>query len=973
MTYLIKLSLKYLRRQKLRTFLTFMCIVLAAFGICLFAAYGSAYYNSAINVVSRTNGSYEVAFDELVNETNADIFLNHAVVDTGYYHEECYAAFHNDLSMENPTFNMFEITCNNEVVYYNDIIRQQYLIGDDIIAPPNEAFLQNENGEEITASASMKKNYYVISGKAPENKGEAAIPIKFKEMGYEIGDTISITLNSISSYFNIDSPEIEAIKAYLDKKNKESADDEYPSYYYIQELEEPEYIQDISMHGITLVGAFRQFGAEIFENCTESNYFEFLPLEDKHTENAQTITVKITGFTEQNYYKFASHSDGFNTQKAVLNGTVDSYDQTFPTAFARIDKDSDFNEAVETLYVDLGYDKNNFLIDNQGKLAYNSILLALEFRDYNAIASVIMIYAFLIVVALIVWLICRFSIDNAFEISVQERVVHFNTMRTLGASKKQIAVVVLFEAIFYSLFAVPLGMLLAILTCKLSIGYIVESGIENMLTQTAAKGQIISAYIDPRFMLIAVGITLVAIFISAYTSAMWAGRNSTINEALSYGKPHSAKKQAKRVTKLGRVKNFIFTYTVQNIKRTKKRFLISVVTMSLGVLMFVFTSVISVNLLLEFVSISNINQSDLTLDIWEYNDLSDIDAFYDDEFSENTHTSIYGYSINTIEGEGFEEFFKKISGECYSYTVDKNGKIPFGSLQFIDENTYNDFIKPTYKKSYSEFVSEKKGILSFGGYYDKEKNNIFYSAGDETLPKAVINSLESSDEPMEFEIAGAMQAKIDGNVAAGAFFLPIEFFEDFNEDFFPYANIQLNIYLNDNKDAYDKAYAAIEEYNSRYGVEGCYVSEDNYLLNNKLGALLKGIIIMVSSFILIMWLIGIVNMVNTINTGVLNRRRELAMLKAVGTSSKMINKSIYLESMMFAFTSTLIGLLIADVVVKLFLSAELFSDSILGTIVIVGINVITIILNVIIAVLAAKPSLNTIKKKNINNLLNNIE
>jgi putative ABC transport system permease protein len=148
---------------------------------------------------------------------------------------------------------------------------------------------------------------------------------------------------------------------------------------------------------------------------------------------------------------------------------------------------------------------------------------------------------------------------------------------------------------------------------------------------------------------------------------------------------------------------------------------------------------------------------------------------------------------------------------------------------------------------------------------------------------------------------------------------------------------------------------------------------DNYLLNNKLGALLKGIIIMVSSFILIMWLIGIVNMVNTINTGVLNRRRELAMLKAVGTSSKMINKSIYLESMMFAFTSTLIGLLIADVVAKLFLSAELFSDSILGTIVFVGINVITIILNVIIAVLAAKPSLNTIKKKNINNLLNNIE
>lgn len=972
MTYLIKLSLKYLRRQKLRTFLTFMCIVLAAFGICLFAAYGSAYYNSAINVVSRTNGSYEVAFDELVNETNADIFLNHAVVDKGYYHELEHASFNNPLLVEEPEYNYFDVMVNEKKVFTDTEIIQIYIMGDDSILPASDDMYEfNEESQDIAAG--KKKNLYIKSGTAPVNQGEAAVPIQFRDMGYEIGDTISITLNSISSYINFNSPEVEAIIEHLKKLNEESADKKHPTYRYITELEQPEYVEGITLQGITLESAFALYGPELFENCTESNYFEFLPLEDKSTENAQTITVKITGFTEFNLFKFASHSDGFNTQKAVLNGTVDSYDQTFPYAFARIDKDSDFNEAVETLYVDLGYDKNNFLIDNQRKLAYNSMLLALEFRDYNAIASVIMIYAFLIVVALIVWLICRFSIDNAFEISVQERVVHFNTMRTLGASKKQIAVVVLFEAIFYSLFAVPLGMLLAILTCKLSIGYIVESGIENMLTQTAAKGHIISAYIDPRFMLIAVGITLVAIFISAYTSAMWAGRNSTINEALSYGKPHSAKKQAKRVTKLGRVKNFIFTYTVQNIKRTKKRFLISVVTMSLGVLMFVFTSVISVNLLLKFVSISNINQSDLTVDIWEYDELSDIDAFYDDEFSENTHTFIYGFSNNTANGKGFEDFFEQISGDDYTYELDENGIVRLEDIVFIDENAYNAFIKPTYKKSYSEFVSEKKGILSFGGYYDKEKNNIFYSAGDETLPKAVINPLKSSDEPMEFEIAGAMQAKIDGNVVAGAFFLPIEFFEDFNEDFFSYSRIMLNIYLNDDEDAYDKAYAAIEEYNSRYGVEACYVNMDNYLLNNKLGALLKGIIIMVSSFILIMWLIGIVNMVNTINTGVLNRRRELAMLKAVGTSSKMINKSIYLESMMFAFTSTLIGLLIADVVVKLFLSAELFSDSILGTIVFVGINVITIILNVIIAVLAAKPSLNTIKKKNINNLLNNIE
>lgn len=976
MTYLIKLSFKYLKRQKLRTFLTFMCIVLAAFGISLFAVYASTYYNSMMNITKKTNGSYEVGFRNLVNDDEKiDIFLNHSLVDKGYYHNMEYASLDNEFVDENTAYSIYDVICDGEIVYSDDVIRQQYIIGEDEIVPSgDEAEISDSNGEVLFSSSGMKKNNYLKSGSAPVNKGEGAIPEDFEKAGYKIGDTIRITLNTNSGHMNYNSPEVEAIKAHIDDINKKRDGDKRREYWYIfdfgePDFGEPDFEENTRWYGMSLLSAFGIYGPVLFENCTHSNYYEYVPFLNKQTKNTQTIAVKITGFTNNKLYKFASLSDGFNMTKAI-NGVDTAKTEKFDTAFATIDKDTDFNEAVEQLYVDIGYNKDDFLIDNTEKIFYNTVLLALEFRDYNSIASFVMLYAFLIVVALIVWLICRFSVDNAFEISVQERVVHFNTMRTLGASKKQIAVVVLAEAVFYSLFAVPIGVGLAILVCKLSVKYLVSSGIENSLFMSASKGELISSYINPWFIFAAVMLTLIAIFISAYTSAMWAGRNSTLNEALSYGKPKALSLKARKKTKLRRKKHFIFSYTVQNIKRTKKRFLISVVTMSLGVIMFAFTSVISANLVYEFMLYGDFGKSDICLLIGDYDDASQLDVFYDDEFSDSAYTSVYVSHNNTIDAEGFESFFNKISDSNYSY-IKKDGSINFGSLIFIDENTYNEFIKPVYKKSYNAFKEEKKGILSISESSEKEKK--FYAAGESSLPKAIITKVGNSDKKYEYEIAGAMCAKIDGNLALGALHLPIELYEELGDDFDEAKTAEINIHLNENEDSYNKLYEVINEYNERNGTDACYIMKDNYLVNHRLDALLKGIIIMVTSFIFTMWFIGIVNMINTINTGVFNRRKELAMLKAVGTSSKMINKSIYLESMMFAFTSTLIGLVIADLIVYAFLLSEMFSGGIISVLIIVSVNVVTILINVIIALLAAKPSLHTIKKKNVNNLLNNIE
>ena len=110
----------------------------------------------------------------------------------------------------------------------------------------------------------------------------------------------------------------------------------------------------------------------------------------------------------------------------------------------------------------------------------NNLLLALEVKSPYAMYQIM---AFLsspiLIVLLIGWFIARFVIDNAFEMAVQERSTHFAALRIMGASKGQVAFVVLIEALFYCLTAIPLGMILAVfIVCRMCFNSFHKSGID---------------------------------------------------------------------------------------------------------------------------------------------------------------------------------------------------------------------------------------------------------------------------------------------------------------------------------------------------------------------------------------------------------------------------------------------------------------------------------------------------------------
>ena len=101
-------------------------------------------------------------------------------------------------------------------------------------------------------------------------------------------------------------------------------------------------------------------------------------------------------------------------------------------------------------------------------------------------------------------------------------------------------------------------------------------------------------------------------------------------------------------------------------------------------------------------------------------------------------------------------------------------------------------------------------------------------------------------------------------------------------------------------------------------------------------------------------------MVNSVNTSVLNRSRELMMLRSVGMSRKQLRKSVMLETIMFSSTAAIIG----NILGIGFYMLTLWDDMKLKYLFSVpAVAALSICINILISILAALPAI-----KNLNNV-----
>lgn len=522
-------------------------------------------------------------------------------------------------------------------------------------------------------------------------------------------------------------------------------------------------------------------------------------------------------------------------------------------------------------------------------------------------------------------------IYNSFQISVVERIKQFGLLRAVGGTPKQIRKIVLKEATVLAAIGVPLG-----LVC----GIIAIYGINFAFKLIGAESVLpMKPVIDPNIMAISGGVGLISIYLSALIPAIFAGRISPLVAISSRTAITKEKIKRRKNRVIGKVFGFEAALAVKNIKRNKKRYRVTV-----------FSIVISVVLFITFKSFM-----DMSLTIGK-----------NDNESRNIHFSVIRNEQATKEAEKINEkiidnlkaitsidkIYKIYDAYHFNIAMDKNKEVKeIQDIEIKDKGKiYNninlDGNEKTFLNGYTAVYDEnsleasKKYLTS--GTIDIEKLNkengvILISkntiVNEKTKKKYVgpVANIKVGDEiNLQYsETAGDSNRKIefDKGKTKKVKVMAIVENEPFNfwgsqeglklitteevakrlTDKNSIEPVNLNITIKDVKNEE----AAKTEIETAINSNSSLRVIDNIEQNRKAKTSILMVKILIYGFVVVVSLIGSVNIINTITTNIILRKREFAALKSIGLTQKGLKKMIVLEGFMYGIVGTIYGSIIA--------------------------------------------------------------
>lgn len=513
-------------------------------------------------------------------------------------------------------------------------------------------------------------------------------------------------------------------------------------------------------------------------------------------------------------------------------------------------------------------------------------------------------------------------IYNSFQISVVERVKQFGLLRTIGSTPKQIRKLVFREATFLAIIAIPLGMLLGIAAI-----YGINIAFRVLIDTTSMYFKL---SISPEVILISIVLGILSIYASAFLPALYASRISplaAISSRTLIGK-EKIKKRKSRI--FGKIFGFEGELAAKNIKRNKRRYRITVFSILISVVLFItFSSFMDMSLLVSdslnesrkmhfTIREKQGNNQKVTIDssiIEEIESISTVQKIYKsyeivnfsvlmDQKNEITKVQNFKRIYTNLTWNGAEKTLMKGSIDIYDPAAMeaatdylKSGSIDLDRLN--QENgviliNKNRIINDTTNKSYFGPIASLKVGDEIKIQFDQVSDSPDLFAAESVKTVKILAIVE--DDPFTFR--GSQDGlKMITTKEVARRLLDVEQIEP----------IMLNVMMDDEKDE-EQTKAAIE----RVLREKSSLRLINLIDNNRQG---KSAILLVKillyGFVLVVSCIGCVNIVNTITTNIIIRKRELAMIKSIGLSPKGLKKMIVLEGLLYGIQGSLYGSLIA--------------------------------------------------------------
>ncbi len=831
-----KVTLQSLKKNKTRTIVTIIGIILSAAMICAVTTFASSFMNYAKETTIYSDGNWHGYERDTDWNTYTEIWGTGKVEEAVYLQQLGYA---------------YAEGCENEFKPYI------YVLG------------AGKDVEEVLP-------IHITSGKYPTSSNEIMLPNHLYTNGgvrYRLGDTITLELGQ------------RMLDGYPMTQNN-------PCYVYEQgeEVFNGEKLEVKETRTYTVVGFYDRM-SNMIEETTAPGYTA-LTVSDKETNTPYKYDV---------YFRMENPKEIYSFMKELgLSGDTNR---------------------------DLLMYSGTFEVDSFSTMLYSLAAIVIGLIMFGSVA---LIY-------------------NAFSISVSERTKQFGLLSSVGATKKQLKRMVLFEALSVSVIGIPLGVLAGV------------GGIGVTLLFVGDKFRAMGFPIDmklsvsPAAIIIAVIVALITVLISAWIPSKRATKVSAV-EAIRQNLDVNAKGKNVKTSKLT-YKLFGLPGVLANkhYKRNKKKYRTTVLSLFMSIVLFVsasaFTDYLMETVAGGFGSVgydltmhASGNEFDKITPEELLNRMKAAKSVTGGAFSQERYTNAT-ISTKYLTDEGIE-FLDRNQGQ----NQDKTSRNIYSYITFVDDASFKALLKENGLSEQQYMNPEKPlaiavdGSIMFNLYTQKyETTNFFknqsaelvvqsekeipgyYCSGevpDENGDTVVVykkdheSNVEGEEElffsPEEaytyttLNIGSIVYVKPffvrDGNTVRliYPFSLAESVFEDFNA-------IDNSYYYMLTSDNHSESYTAVQSVMSDNGFNVKNLQNIAEMEESE-----RNIVTIVRvfsyGFIVLISLIAAANVFNTISTNISLRRREFAMLKSVGMAQKDFNKMMNFECLLYGSRALLYGL-----------------------------------------------------------------
>lgn len=612
------------------------------------------------------------------------------------------------------------------------------------------------------------------------------------------------------------------------------------------------------------------------------------------------FAIVSDAYLEQHREELANRSEEWDSVGLINMDIVFSSSRNIQEKLNQIITESGFSTDV---------DAENF-VDSNANWAYMSEASQSDPTTMAALAGVLL----LILVAgyLIIY--------NIFQISVLRDIRYYGLLKTIGTTGRQTKRLLRWQAMRLFLMGTPIGLILGFFVGKFLLPIIAKVGsYEEASINVSPK---------PWIFVGAALFTLLTVFLSQWKPGRIAAKVSPI-EAVRYTEQGRKHKREKRSTGGGR----IWRMAVSNLGRNRRRTAIVIASLSLTVILLnsVYTVTHSVDregMLSKMILCEDIIGNAA---LWNY----DYRPIYEEEAAEVSLSKSFAEAVQQQEAylDGGRLFMASMKMLADSWEIPTN--IPTNEEGAPVDSYYGDvydgYETGAYWVNYygmDEFCLSKMTIVE--GEEDKDVIWEKLQTGDYLLYAVDVDdnnqvieerykhhagdtvTLEFGDgETKEYEVLSVVKCHqyslMNRMVNQFPYYVSAEeFLRHYSEDF------QMSLLL-DTKEGYEEEMEAfLKEYTTNVEPAMSYESRETF--GSMFQQMLGTITIVGTALAVFLGLIGVLNFLNTMLTSVVTRRREFAMMEAVGMTGKQLVGMLTLEGLFYAVFTIAASLIVGSIV-----------------------------------------------------------